>query len=63
MLASRPGSGYYVLHRPSRATLEDTDAVQCAAEPATGQDRPPPAEYRGDELVREAMRRVARAAP
>jgi DNA-binding transcriptional MocR family regulator len=60
VLASRPGSGYYVLHRPARAT-EQADAP--APEQPASHDRPPPAEYRGDELVREAMRRVARAAP
>ncbi|MFH0130479.1 PLP-dependent aminotransferase family protein [Variovorax sp. VaC1] len=64
VLASRPGSGYYVLHRPSRSTLDDSGStMQPVAEQTTGEDRPPPAEYRGDDLVREAMRRVARAAP
>jgi DNA-binding transcriptional MocR family regulator len=62
VLASRPGSGYYVLHRPARHARTP---MRCSAPESvfTGQDRPPPAEYRGDELVREAMRRVARAAP
>ncbi|KQW60709.1 PLP-dependent aminotransferase family protein [Variovorax sp. Root411] len=62
VLASRPGSGYYVLHRPARAAGE-ADGVPRIAELPSGHDRPLPAEYRGDELVREAMRRVARAAP
>lgn len=62
VLASRPGSGYYVLHRPAR-TDGEADAVPRIAEPQMGYDRPPPAEYRGDELVREAMRRVARSTP
>lgn len=60
VLASRPGSGYYVLHRPARAA---DDAAPPASEACADHDRLPPAEYRGDELVREAMRRVARAAP
>jgi DNA-binding transcriptional MocR family regulator len=60
VLASRPGSGYYVLHRPARLADE---VVPRIADASSGHDRPPPAEYRGDELVREAMRRVARAAP
>lgn len=60
VLASRPGSGYYVLHRPARAAA---DSAPPAPEACAGHDRPPPAEYRGDELVREALRRVARAAP
>lgn len=63
VLASRPGSGYYVLHRPSRVAPDDTDAVPRMTDTATVHDRPPPAEYRGDDLVREAMRRVARSAP
>jgi DNA-binding transcriptional MocR family regulator len=65
VLGSRPGSGYYVLHRPAR--LGDTaglpEAVPRIADASAGHDRPPPAEYRGDDLVREALRRVARAAP
>jgi DNA-binding transcriptional MocR family regulator len=60
VLGSRPGSGYYVLHRP----LPVADDATPPAQPlAPTHDRPPPAEYRGDELVREAMRRVARASP
>ena len=60
VLASRPGSGYYVLHRPVRAAQ---DTAPTPAEVCADHDRPPPPEYRGDELVREAMRRVARSAP
>jgi len=60
VLASRPGSGYYVLHRPARAA---PDVASVALEACEDPDRPLAAEYRGDELVREAMRRVARAAP
>ncbi|WP_341890981.1 PLP-dependent aminotransferase family protein [Variovorax sp. YR752] len=60
VLASRPGSGYYVLHRPAPAP---NVVASPAAEAHADHDRPPPAEYRGDELVREAMRRVARATP
>ena len=62
VLASRPGSGYYVLHRPARAA-DEPEAVPRIADPSPGNDRPPPPEYRGDDLVREAMRRVARTAP
>lgn len=65
VLASRPGSGYYVLHRPARLadSVDLADAVPRMADASAGADRPPPPEYRGDDLVREAMRRVARAAP